>query len=85
MGNRVEVAQYLLDLGVQRNVPDWAGNTPLFEALTCHAHEVLELLLREGVDLGPSELNWWYGAALGCEVWSQAYGRDYVGCGSSGC
>ena len=51
MGNCCEVIQYLLDLGVDRNVPDWAGNTPVFAAIICHAYEALELLLREGVNL----------------------------------
>ncbi|KAI9889845.1 MAG: hypothetical protein M1814_004947 [Vezdaea aestivalis] len=49
--NRVEVTHYLLRLGIPKNVPDWQGNTPVFAAIVRHAHETLELLLHEGVDL----------------------------------
>ena len=70
---------------MQRNVPDWAGNTPVFAAITCHAHVVLELLLREGVDLTHQNKTGGTVATLRCKVWRQAHGRDHrVGCGAQG-
>lgn len=64
MGNCAETCRYLLGLNVRRNVPDWNGNTPVFAAVTCIAHDVLEMLLQEGVDLthrnktGSTILHW---------------------------
>ncbi len=55
--NSVKVVQYLLDLGVQTNVPNWAGHTPVFAAIVSHSHEVLELLLQTGVDLSYQNKN----------------------------
>jgi len=56
--NRVDVVEFLLDLGVSIEVEDQTKQRPLHEAASHDSLEVAKLLIERGAEIEPVETNW---------------------------